>query len=277
MDNKIDIIIADPSGNTTIMVLTPVERKDYIEVAGRLLADSSISGEQVAFIRSSGCGHDGSDGSDSENEMEMCGLEFCGNASRAFAYYKSLKSLPAAECVTVKVSGCSAPLTARIEHKSGIVEMDMPVPVSSRIFTKEELPLNTGGILIDLGGISHMIVENVAPSYETFENLRDHVYENVRSDIPALGVMFCDTSNRLMTPVVYVREADTTYFEGSCASGAVAASFAFSGFLGDGTHDFTFEQPEGTLVTRVTRKNGCIENISLSGPVKLSQKMTVEI
>ena len=89
-----------------------------------------------------------------------------------------------------------------------------------------------------------MIVENVAPSYETFENLRDYIYENVSSDIPAFGVMFCDTSNRLMTPVVYVKEADTTYFEGSCASGAVAASFAFSGSLGDGTHDFTFEQPE---------------------------------
>lgn len=275
MNNKIDIIVADPSGNTTIMVLTPVERKDYIEVAGRLLADSRINGEQVAFIRSSGCGTDGSDGSD--NEMEMCGLEFCGNASRAFAYYKSLRSLPAAGCVTVKVSGCCAPLTARIDHKSGIVEMDMPIPVSSRIFTKEELPLNTGGVLIDLDGISHMIVENVAPSYETFENLRDYIYENVSSDIPAFGVMFCDTSNRLMTPVVYVKEADTTYFEGSCASGAVAASFAFSGSLGDGTHDFTFEQPEGTLITQVTRKNGRIENISLSGPVKLSQKMTVEV
>ena len=44
MNNKIDIIVADPSGNTTIMVLTPVERKDYIEVAGRLLADRRING-----------------------------------------------------------------------------------------------------------------------------------------------------------------------------------------------------------------------------------------
>lgn len=269
MNKKIDIITADPSGNTTIMVLTPFERKDYIETAGRLLADNCLKGEQVAFILP--------ENNENGNELEMCGLEFCGNASRAFAYYKSLQSLPAAEQVTVKVSGCSLPLTASIDHKTGNVEMDMPLPLSCEIFTKETLHLNTGGILINLDGISHMILENVAPSYETFENLKDYVYEHVSSDMPAFGVMFCDTANGLMTPVVYVKDVDTIYFEGSCASGTVAASFAFSEKLPDGEHEFTFEQPGGVLHTRTVKKEGRTEKILLDGPVSISNKISVEI
>ncbi len=269
-----DIIIADCSGNVTIMVLTPTNRIDYVDVAGKLLEDGRFNAAQVAFIRS----EQNDDTSVNDiSEMEMCGLEFCGNASRAFAYYKSLRSLPAAKSVDIRVSGCEKVLTAYIDHDTSEVGMNMPVPSSSRIFTDDELPVNTGGILIDIGDISHLILENVAPSYETFENLKDYVYEHVSHDIPAFGVMFCDTVNDLMTPVVYVRDVDTTYFEGSCASGTVAASYAFSGKLPDGEHEFALEQPEGTLVSRIIKKDGRIESIFLSGPVSLSEKISVEL
>ena len=37
MTQKIDLIVFDPAGNTTLMVLTPVPRSDYAKVAKKLL------------------------------------------------------------------------------------------------------------------------------------------------------------------------------------------------------------------------------------------------
>ena len=86
MERNIDLIVANPAGNTTIMVLSPVAIEDYCRVSDELLridfgeycswADT-LYGEQVAFITDN----------DGTPHMNMSGLEFCGNASRAFAYY----------------------------------------------------------------------------------------------------------------------------------------------------------------------------------------------
>ena len=86
MSRTIDLVVLNPAGNTTILVLSPTDRSDYAEVANKLLemdfgeqcpwADS-VKGEQVAYAL---------DDPAPLPAMEMCGLEFCGNASRAFAY-----------------------------------------------------------------------------------------------------------------------------------------------------------------------------------------------
>lgn len=268
MSKKLDIIIANPSGNITILVLTPTDRADYKDTARKLLDIKRLNAEQVAYLLPQ---------NGELPEMEMCGLEFCGNASRAFAYYKALTSDSTQENITVKVSGCNKPLNAHIDFDTQNVSMAMPVPTSFREYSAKELSLNRGGILVNIDGISHLILEDVPPMLETFENIKDFIYSNYDASLPAFGVMFCDTTNGLMTPVVYVKDVDTTYFEGSCASGTVAASFALASNLEDGTHDFSFEQPEGILSSSVIKSNGCIESIILKGTISLSEKMTVEI
>lgn len=50
MSKKIDIVVAYPSGNITIMVLTPTDRNDYKKVAQKLLDMKELNGEQVAYI-----------------------------------------------------------------------------------------------------------------------------------------------------------------------------------------------------------------------------------
>ncbi|MDO4545190.1 MAG: hypothetical protein Q4C25_03450, partial [Bacillota bacterium] len=210
-------------------------------------------------------------------QMEMCGLEFCGNASRAFALYRSQLHTPPLASITVKVSGCDHPLDAKIDADTGQVDMQMPVPGSFREFSAKELGLNTGGILVNIDGISHLILKDVAPMADTFQRLKDLIYEEYLPDLPAFGVMFCDTANDLMTPVVYVKDVDSTYFEGSCASGTVAASFAIAKDLEDGVHSFTFQQPEGTLASDVTVKDGAVESVSLKGIVTLSEVITVAL
>lgn len=260
MYDNLDVIVADPAGNITIMVLTPVDRKDYAKVAQKLLENKTLNGEQVAFILPDS----------TYPAMEMCGLEFCGNASRAFALYKAAAATPQQNEITVTVSGCDKPLTARIDHQTGNVEMDMPVPDEVRDFSAKELSLNKDGTLVRLDGIAHLILTDIAPMKDTFEMLCDFIYENYDPDLPAFGVMFCDTVNQMMTPVVYVKDVDTTYFEGSCASGTVAAAYALALTQENGEHRLELQQPGGTLSTTTIKKENRIEKISLSGIITLS-------
>lgn len=282
MKKRFDCFVADCSGNITIFVTTPTDRSDYKVVAQALLDDVALAGEQVAFILPL------ANTGDSLPRMEMCGLEFCGNASRAFALYDAASSnkLDAgfAES-TVSVSGCDVPLSARVHDAEvvpssmacdAVVEMDMPVPVSAKVLSASQLGISKDGLLVDMDGISHLILTDIAPSGELFDDIKHRVYE-LDPDMPAFGCMFCDTVNGLMTPVVYVRDVDSTYFEGSCASGSVAASYALAKDAADGIHEFALQQPEGALYTSVVKEKGLIEGISLKGLVTLSDMIEVEI
>ena len=293
MTRNLDILVADSSGNITIMVLTPVLRSEYTEVAQQLLDMTELGGEQVAFVLPAGK-DPAAERDITLPSMEMCGLEFCGNASRAFAFYEAdrqgllTSDAYATETsnslteITVKVSGCDHPLTAQVNYKSGntrqaMVEMQMPVPSSIRRLSSTELRLNRNGLLVDIDGISHLILEDISADSNTFKSLQHYIYQNIDPNLPAFGVMFYDTVNQLMTPVVYVKDVDSTYFEGSCASGTVAASFALTQSLPDGIHQFTMQQPEGILHTKVTKKDGHIESISLKGLVSLSEVIHISL
>ena len=82
MKKKIKIIVADPAGNITIFVKDHFDRSEYTQVARQLLEMKELRGEQVAFILdTSSCGR-------AQGKMEMCGLEFCGNASRSFLLHE---------------------------------------------------------------------------------------------------------------------------------------------------------------------------------------------
>ena len=69
----IDYLVADPSGNTTILVLTPVAKAQHSSLAAQLLALPGIEAEQVGYVsREAG----------KPLRVDMMGGEFCGNASR---------------------------------------------------------------------------------------------------------------------------------------------------------------------------------------------------
>lgn len=285
MNKNIDLIVANASGNITIMVLTPTSRKDYKETARQLLQQKELGGEQVAFLLpektpSQSKKIPSQTGSLAEipsaplPQMEMCGLEFCGNASRAFARY--LADTKKQDTVTIRTSGCEKPLTARI-FPDGTVEMEMPVPSGIQLIPAKELSIQKDGILVKMDGIAHLILEDIAPTIERFETIKNHIYKAISPDLPAFGIMFCDTANQCMTPVVYVKDVDTTYFEGSCASGTVAASFALAKNKPDGIHTFTMQQPKGVLHTTVTKKEGRIENISLKGLITYSDVIHITL
>ncbi len=305
MKQTIDYIIADPEGNITILVLSPVERKDYQRIAHELL-EKHPEAEQVGYVLAETAQKEGKAGLPA---MNMCGMEFCGNASRSFAFYASTLQEPRPSSLKVQVSGCDHPLEAWIEPEdddgeklSACVRLEMPLPeeiedirikVPSDLadmfgLPKEEDGACLGGKIVHLDGISHLAITSVPYDRirmsghdelgRLFAHIKGSVYRTSTRDLPAFGVMFLDAETKDMTPIVYVRDVDTTYFEGSCASGTAAAACACAleeaGENGD--YSYSFRQPKGTLSTDI-RKEACrISQLLLYGNVKLSARMQME-
>lgn len=309
MTEKIDVVVANPAGNTTILVLTDVPVSRYGKITDKLLAidykkeygeafarkddrgrgifteeiyEKEIRGEQVGFILP-----------DMEDPatgrvipaMNMSGLEFCGNAMRAFAFYKATLSDPQLKTLQVKMSGCDDILRVDVDPEGRDAAAQMPLPRFAGRFALYDMGVKDkapDGILADMDGISHLVIHDVEPSPETFASIKSFFYspereKGVPGDFPALGVMFIDTKRDRMTPVVYVHDVDTTYFEGSCASGTTAAAFVEGLDLPDGVHRMTFREPAGTLYTEVTKEGGKTTGVRLNGLVELSDVITVEI
>ncbi len=258
---KVEFFVANPAGNITIFVTSPAERSEYQEIAKRLLEMEELGGEQVAFIKEG-------------NRMEMCGLEFCGNASRSFAlwYAKNRLKLEGDAKVTVDVSGTEHPIDVEINTKTNYTKIEMPKPKSVRNW-REIGNDGAEGVLVDLGGIMHLVLWNVPASAETFEEYKKAVC--AKYDPPAMGVMFIEKETLSMVPVVYVRDVDTTYFEGSCGSGSVAAAVALACDKPAGSYSFELSQPAGKIVASVIRgiespeSAAVIEKVFIEGPVEL--------
>lgn len=281
MRRKINIIVADPAGNITIFVKDRFGRESYQNVAGQLLAMEELKGEQVAFMQDvPECGR-------AEGKMEMCGLEFCGNASRSYGLIRAHElGIDGEGKVFIDVSGCNEILTVDVNTQTGFTKVKMPLPVSMTEIDLNRLPIGDVAVnpmaelllrraaLVNLGGIVHVVVNDIQPKPETFELIKDMVMEMYNP--PAMGVMFCDSRENRMVPVVYVRDVDTTYFEGSCGSGTTACAAAFAKVLGDGIHNFSFPQPAGTIDSTVEIYKGKFQAITIEGIVELKE-MEVEI
>lgn len=301
MNEKIKFYIADAAGNVTLFVTSHVSEQDYAQVAGMLLDKKDLGGEQVAFIVD-------------ENTMCMCGHEFCGNASRAFALMKAkgiitgsvqshnktskadriakLYSDPLT--ITINTSGAPCPLDVTVDPATDYTKIRMPNPVSFSELSDCTLKAANGSPVIDMDGIVHVIVRNLEPTSENFRIIKDHILKN-SGDVPALGVMFVDNEPSAdaaaafddprthstiiptitMTPVVYVRDVDSTFFEGSCGSGTTALCAALSKNKSDGSYVCHVRQPKGTITCTCEVKTGRIDSIYIEGPVSISEEYEI--
>ena len=278
MSRGIDLIVFDPAGNTTLMVLTPVPRSEYAEVAKKLLEidfdeycgwRGTAYGEQVAFVL--------------EDKMEMCGLEFCGNASRSYAYYLAVVRGEGEDIggglkgINVNVSGCAHPLKAVVDANARDSIIDMPLPYDIRMIDTAKAGVPGVHPFVEFDGISHLVLKGEEADAEKFERIKDYFYTEISPGMDAFGAMFIQEEEDLMRPVVYVRDVDTTYFEGSCASGTAAAAAAISATEPDGTYDYVFREPDGTLNASVTKTEGRITAIRLGGIIEMTDIIHVEI
>ena len=229
---------ADPAGNITLLVTTPVPPQDYPAVAARLLSIRELDAEQVGFlVPPQGEG---------ALRLEMMGGEFCGNALRCAGFYYALQTGRRREGrFPIEISGCAEALSVQVNPLTSQVSVQMPLPeqveaaVSFLPPTREEADLRAA-------------LSALAQAH----------------GVPAAGVMFWDRQDSRLTPAVYVQGTDSLYFERSCASGstAVAACHALSAQR-DGRSQLTLHQPGGEIHTSAVLRGGRLTQLTIGGPV----------
>lgn len=255
----IEWIRVNPAGNITCLVTTRVPRELYMEVATKLLSFPGQDFEQVGFII---------DGT----TMEMAGLEFCGNASRAFGLWSAKKrGLKGKHDVKVRVSGIERPLEVFIDTETNFTRSSMPLPEKTEIIPAGTIKGCPKIYKVDLGGIMHFVVLDVPYSDSMFSLIQGYGMEHFQP--LALGVMFVDSKTYEMVPVVYVKEVDTVYHEGSCGSGTVAAIIALEDNSVTKGKVFHCEllQPKGMISATLYINDNKITEITIEGPVEIGE------
>ncbi len=187
------------------------------------------------------------------SHMEMTGGEFCGNASRAGALL--LSEALSLNSFTQTVSGLDqngepARVKASVrdhELNSAYVQCDFTDLPGSPV----DVTLADGQAakLVDLGGIVHVLIDapfkNEKAWYEAeHKKVMEHLDLFSR---PAVGVCWIrpkDNCTKLY-PVVWVRDANTFYYESSCGSGSIAANQVTGA-------EFIEQPSEKTIRVRVT-------------------------
>ena len=256
------VIRADPSGNITLFVLDPVDAAGRPALAERLMRRMGPDIEQVGFACPAREG--------AEGRLEMSGGEFCGNATRAFGTFLAKQAkLNGQVQIRVEASGCDRIVRVDADLERGTARAEMPLP---RLVRQIDLD-GICGTLVHLGGIAHLVLEEIDPSESVLERA-----EPVFTSFPGLdayGVIFLNDGK--MTPLVKVPAAHTLFWEGSCGSGTVAAAVAQSEELADGAFVRTYEQPAGSVEATVIRQNGSVIAAYIGGSVRFGEIETVEV
>ena len=249
MTAPVTYTLLNPTGNITLLAETPVPEASQPVIARKLMALEPET-EQVGFVR---FGRDGV-------TLRMAGGEFCGNASMSAAVlYASRMGLDQTS-VKVRVSGMPEPVSVMVEQNGERWrgEVTMPQPLSVKI---ERFPDGSEHPVVRLPGIAHVILENEMDQTEA-EQLAPAWCRFLKAD--GLGLMFLDLENNALKPLVYVPEAETLFWESSCASGTTAVGAWLA-------------TEAGQAVSRALRQPGGTLNISAEPSGRLVLSGTVEM
>lgn len=264
---RLKVVRADPAGNVTLFVLTPVDRALRADAAGKLIAAlPEMKVEQVGFASAPLMG--------GAARLEMAGGEFCGNAARAWGMWTAAGHVPRPERVRIEVSGCSHPIAVDVDWVEGTARTEMPLPLEVRPVPE------FGGTLVHLGGIAHLVVRDTAPSREFFRRVEPAFIG--LAGLEAYGVVFLErldeaAGEERLTPLVKVPSVGTLFQEGSCGSGSLAAAVAESAEVRDGEFRRWYVQPAGALTASVVRRAGEVLSAFIEGPVSLDEPIEVEL
>ena len=249
--------LLNPTQNITVLVETPTDILLQPSVAEKLM-QLEPTAEQVGFV--------------SGDNLRMAGGEFCGNASMSAAVLLC-RNLKAGESRTVKLSVSGAdrkvPVTVNANGDgsyNGTVNMPAPIEIG-----QVELDYNDEKITVPavrFSGITHLIFESDAEKTAIEKSVKKWCAE-IGAD--ALGVMILDLKKSKLTPLVYVPNAGTMFWESSCASGTSAVGvYLYSKEKRPIKYDFA--EPGGTLTVEADG-----ENLRLTGNVKIIKYSEAEI
>lgn len=261
--DSIDYIIFDPSKNITALVLSKTNPSSYIEISKKIM-DKEALVEQVGFLTFDGEG---------DVSLRMAGGEFCGNATMCAAVYYAVKNKLISADVKVKVYGTDEVIDVKLKQLSdieweGIIKMPKPLKIIDVTFPNHKtLPV------VFFPGIAHIIVFDDESSQSGF--VKEEAESVIKDwcdflNVPALGMMFYNLKDSNLVPIVYVKSADTLFWENSCLSGSTAVgNWLFNSKKLGNAKDISvkIKQPSESVFTIYSDEN-C--NISLKGTVRLS-------
>lgn len=250
MHDKIEYIVADPTHNYTILVLSEVDIIKQPEVSSTLMnVEKEV--EQVGFI---------SFDSPYDMTLRMAGGEFCGNATMSTAVYYAISN--GLEATDVKIFILDIKKVVSVNVKlvdsiwTGVVDMPKPLSIKEiNIDDYKNLPI------VEFDGISHIVIEDKnkymdlnLPDIDYKTNLQNHnaklnaliKFWCMKLNLKALGIMFYEETTSRIIPVVYVREVDTLFVENSCASGTAAVG-AYLAKKTNESIEKNFFEPGGNL------------------------------
>ncbi len=259
---KLTYVKADPSGNITLFVLTPVPLSHRKEI-NALLLSLDKEAEQVGCLSFSG----------TQVNVEMMGGEFCGNATRSAAAYCASLAETERGNYQVTCSGCARSLPVSVRRLGkGIydAEVELPLPLS---LTKESLLLagkETEVIHVVLPGIDHYVCFTDCLDSLDKEACWKDLERQVLADTPpeAFGLILVEEKTRRMVPAVFVTATKTLYWERSCGSGSAAAAAALADRYGK-TTVMTLEEPGGPIRIRAEIEKKALRHLFIGGPVAL--------
>ena len=257
MTLTVEALRADPAGNVTILVLSPVEPRLRAAAAVALL--NGYGGEQAGFIVPPVSG--------GAARLEMMGGEFCGNALRCLGlWYAAARPGAAGRPVPMEISGVDGTLSVTADPADGLVSARMPLPAA----LGERLGMPTA----EFPGIVHALCREDVPDAARARRLTAALAAECGA--PAAGIMYLAADGHTMRPAVYVAGTDTLYFENSCASGSAAAAAILSA-AEKRDAEYVFRQPGGALAAGARWEGGALQELTVSGRVTLGRPFTAVI
>ncbi|HBK86767.1 MAG TPA: hypothetical protein DDZ53_12130 [Firmicutes bacterium] len=275
---ELQFVKLNPSGNTTVLILNPLARDEYAEVAHKVMANTNLCAEQVGFLEPA-------EHAAAAARLQMMGGEFCGNASRSFAAWIALGGLEShtprnfnekEQEITIEASGHHGPLKAKVQNKGSdnacFAEIQMPLPI--KILHGSNNLLGDYSIVV-FEGIVHVILWNQKAANVYVDIVRDFL-EKSRLNTDCFGIMFFDKATASMIPVVYVKAVGSLVWESSCGSGSVAVASALADKEAKCIEQMRIQQPGGDLFVSIDWQDG-IAAAYLAGDVIITATGTTYI
>ena len=255
------VAVLDPAGNVTAIVCSDVPAAERARVAAQILRLPELGIEQVAFLTAPRSG--------GEIRLEMMGGEFCGNALRCAGFYQELRNgAQGKSCVFAEISGADGVQPVMADTAEGTASTVMPLPLSVQPAGWADVQ----AARVTFAGITHFVIDCAQPD----ETLVQRAIA-AAPEASAVGAIFLDRAHGSIKPVVFVRETASCVAENSCASGSVAAAVVLTADFADGITEIGIGQPGGTLEVGVQRTDGAVTGLSIGGPVRLTQTLTVTL
>ena len=247
----INAVFLRPSGNDTALVLDPVPAGEQPAFSNNLM-EAYPNIEQVMFVSLEKGLYAG----------RMAGGEFCANAARALGFYATGGN---DGNIRLNVSGASEPLSCTVQGGFSAIDFDLSGELQARV-----RPNDDGSCLVDLDGITHVVVPERAVSEISQTAAMALICQYELDRLPACGVIFLhgpETAEQEIVPYVYVRATGSFVAETACGSGTLAAAMA-QARKGDTNTRRSYTQPSRMkLDVGLKMQNGSIR-CNLDGPVE---------